>query len=260
MIRTRSCGITVFQLFFLTFSYVFSGLFLIGERSFLSLLIPVGTVLLFSAVGFFLSENLPKMGAEKERFCFSRVFDIPKAVAVPLNVALILFVTAEAIVSLIGFCLSVRSFSPWIPFWLTVAVSGAVVLFVAYHGLTAIGRLSELMAFLILPLIFYLVFRNVSPVDITAFSPDLHVFFTVTPIPFLYLFPVTALRSTAMPDPGSSRILPWVSVLGAVLAVICMILFLLYGASGNHIFLLFFGWMTSVIRIAMLLCMACFFL
>ena len=94
MIRTRSCGITVFQLFFLTFSYVFSGLFLIGERSFLSLLIPVGTALLFSAVGFFLLQNLPRLRAEKERFCFSRLFDIPKAVAIPLNAALILFVTA----------------------------------------------------------------------------------------------------------------------------------------------------------------------
>ncbi len=44
--------ITLFQLFFLSFAYVFSGLFLIREGSFLSLLIPLVPALVYCAIGF----------------------------------------------------------------------------------------------------------------------------------------------------------------------------------------------------------------
>ncbi len=254
MIQKHSSKLTVFQLFFLSFSYVFSGLFLIGERSFLSLLIPIGTVLLFSLWGYFLTEMMPRGGAEKERFSFSRFFGMPKLLSVPLSVVFVLLAVAEAALSLIAFCFSVRSFSAFIPFWLVFIILGALVLFVAFHGLTAIGRLAELLAFLILPLIFYLVFWDVSPIELTSFSSDLYVLFTVSPAPILYLFFVTVLQSTSMPDVKSLRLLPLTCVLGASLAVLCAILFLLYGASEKNVFLLFFGWMTSVIRIGMLLC------
>ena len=253
MIRMHTSKITLFQLFFLSFSYVFSGFFLIGERSFLSLWIPVGMVLLFSAWGYFLLKNTPRTYEGERKFVSFLSCAMPKSLAAIWGVILVLSAIAEALLSWIAFCFSVRAFASFIPFWFVFVTVGVLIFFVASHGLTAVGRLAELMAFLIVPLVFYLLLWRVSPMDITAFSSDLHILFTVTPAPILYLFSVTVSKSTAMPDEKSLRSFPLASFLGAVVAVLCAVLFVVYGASGDHIFFLFFGWMTSVIRMGILL-------
>ena len=246
--------ITLFQLFFLSFAYVFSGLFLIGERSFLSLLIPVGAVLLFSACGYSLLQNAPRGCAEKERLVFLLSCGMPKIVAVTLGTVSVLLSVAEAVLSLFALCFSAHAFSSFIPFWLVFLFSGAMVLFIASHGLTVVGRLAELMAFLIVPLMLWILLWRVELIDITAFSSDLHVLFAVTPAPILFLFSSVVLKSTAMPEEKRLRLIPFAAVAGAAVAVLCVVLFLFYGASENNIFFLFFGWMTSVIRIGMLFC------
>ena len=246
--------ITLFQLFFLSFAYVFSGLFLVGERSFLSLLIPAGAVLLFSAWGYSLLQNAPRGCAEKERLVFFLSCGMPKGIAVSLGVAFVLLSMAEAVLSLLALCFSAYAFSSFLPFWLIFLISGVMIVFIASHGLTVIGRLAELMAFLIVPLMLWILLWRVEPIDITAFSSDLHVLFTVTPAPILFLFSSAVLKSTAMPKEKRLHSVPLAAITGAAVAVLCTVLFLLYGASENNIFFLFFGWMTSVIRIGMLLC------
>lgn len=246
--------ITLLQLFFLSFSYVFSGLFLIGERSFLSFLLPVVAVLLFSACGFFLLQNAPDCNAKKYGLRDFLSCGTSAPLSTVLSVVFALFAMVEAGLSLFAFCFSVRAFASFLPFWLILIICAGLIVFVAAHGLTAIGRLSELMAFLILPLLLWILLWKVSPIDLTAFSSNLYAVFAVTPAPILFLFSATVSKTTAMPNEKSLRLFPFASVLGAVLAVLCAVLFLIYGASEEHIFFLFFGWLTSVIRIALLLC------
>ncbi len=245
--------ITLFQLFFLSFSYVFSGLFLIGARSLLPMLVPLGAVLLFSALGFVFLDRAPRTFAEKERFLSFLSFGKPHFFAKFFAVLLSLTAAAEALLSVVAFSFSVRKFSAFLPFWFIFALLFLLVLFIAWHGLTAVGRFSELTVFLVLPLLFWLVFWDFQPLDIGSFSDSFYTYFLVTPAPVLYLLSMTVCESTVMPKPIHTRIFPLVCFFGGCAAVLCMILFRIYGASADNIFFLFFGWMASLIRVGVLL-------
>ncbi|MBQ8497281.1 MAG: hypothetical protein IJ489_07520 [Clostridia bacterium] len=246
--------ITLFQLFFLSFSYVFSGLFLIRERSFLSFFIPLGAILLFSALGFLFLEYAPRRFTEKERFVSFLSCGQTHFFAKLFAVILMISAVVEALLSVIAFSFSARKFSVFIPFWLIFALLLIVGFFLSSHGLTALGRFSELTVFLIIPLLFWLVFWDIHPMDIRAFSGNGYSFFLVMPAAVFYLLSMTVSESTAMPKGFNDiRVFPLVTFFGACLAVFCMILFRLYGASDDNIFFLFFGWMTSLVRIGILL-------
>ena len=252
---SRGCSkITLFQLFFLSFSYVFSGLFLIGERSFLPMLIPLCALLLFSAIGYIFLEYAPRTFAEKGRLLSFLSMGRPHFFTKFFAVLLSLTAVAEALLSLIAFCISARKFATFIPFWFVFALLFLLVLFIAWHGLTAVGRLSELLVFLILPLLFWLVFWNFKPLDLGSFSENFYAYFLVTPAPVLYLLSMTVSESTASPKPIAPRFFPLVCFFGGCAAVLCTVLFRIYGASDSNIFFLFFGWMASAVRVGMLFC------
>ena len=124
----------------------------------------------------------------------------------------------------------------------------------AYHGITAVGRFSELMAFLVLPLIFRLVFWDLQPITLGDFSENIYAFFLVTPAPVFYLLSMTVSESTAMPKAVDLRFFPIVCFFGGGAAVLCMLLFRLYGVGETNIFFLFFGWMASAVRVGTLFC------
>ena len=246
--------ITLFQLFFLSFSYVFSGLFLIGERSFLPMLVPLFALLLFSLLGYIFLEYAPRTFAEKGRFLSFLSMGRPHFFAKFFAVLLLLTAAAEGLLSVIAFAFSVWKFSAFIPFWFVFALLFLLVLFIAWHGLTAVGRFSELMAFLILPILFWLVFWDFKPMATGAFFGNVYAYFIVTPAPILYLFSMTVSESTASPKPISTKCFPLICFFGGCAAVLCTVLFRLYGASDSNIFFLFFGWMASAIRMGMLFC------
>ena len=253
MAECSKSKVTVVQLFFLSFSYVFSGLFLIREKSFLSLLIPLGTVILFSCLGFFFLQCAPRVFAEKERFLLFLSCGKPHWVSKALLSFLILLSAVEILLTWMAFAFSVTSFSSFLSFPFSAALILLLILFVSTHGLTAIGRFSELFLFLIVPLLFRIVFRGFEAVDFGAFSSDLYVLGTVTPAPLLYLFSMTVSESTAMPKPIRRLwIIPLLSFCGAFAAVFCAFLFLLFGTEEQNVFFLLFGWMASVIRLSLL--------
>lgn len=250
----KSAKITLFQLFFLSFSYVFSGLFLIGERSFLSFLVPLAAMLLFCALGFLFLEYAPRTFAQRGRFLSFLSCGKEHFFAKLFAALLVISAVAEALLSLTALAFSVRRFSGFLPFWLIFALTALAGLLIAGHGLTAVGRFAELTAFLIVPLLFWLVFWDITPIDLRAFSDDPYAFFLVMPSPVFFLLSMTVSESTAMPKSVADlRLFPLVCVFGACAAVLCMILFCLYGASQSNIFFLFFGWMTSLIRMGILL-------
>ena len=251
---TRS-KITLFQIFFLSFAYVFSGLFLIREASFLSLLVPLAFVLLYCILGYFFLLCAPWAGAERERWLSFLSGGYPHTAGRIFAVFLSLLGAVELIFSWLAFTVSADSFSEFLSFSFAAVLILLLAIFVGAHGMTVIGRFSELFVFLIVPLVFWLVFFDFAAVDFRAFSENLYAFLTVSPAPILYMFSAAVLQSTATPNASENPLrIPVVCFLGATGAVFCAFLFLLYGADKNNIFLLLFGWTAALIRLALLIC------
>ena len=247
--------LTLFQLFFLSFAYVFSGLFLIREESFLSLLIPLVPTLVYGALGYCFLAATPAMTEGKDRWISFLSCGKPHLCGRLFAELLSFFGAAELILSWLAFASSVQGFSEFMPFSLAAALILLLAVFFGAHGLTATGRFAELLVFLILPLLFWLVFWDFAEVDLRAFSDDPYAWLVVLPSPILYTFSMTVLQSTAVPKPiGCRAVIPLVSFGGAVTAVLCAFLFLLYGADENNIFLLLFGWSAASVRLALLVC------
>jgi hypothetical protein len=169
-------------------------------------------------------------------------------------VFLIFLSVAEMIFAWLLFARSAAAFSDFLPFPFAAALVLLLALFVASHGLTVIGRFSELSVFLMILLLFRTVFFDFQAVDFGAFSQDLYVLLTVMPAPIFYLFSMTVSESTAMPKPVKKLfVIPLISFFGAVIAVLCAFLFLLFGMTEDSVFFLLFGWMASLIRLSLLI-------
>lgn len=254
MARCCKSKVTMVQLFFLSFSYVFSGLFLIRERSFLSLLVPLGSVFLFSVFGFLFLQCAPRVFDEKGRFLQFLSCGNPHLISKFLMAFLIILSAAEMILTWMTFSRSVAEFSDFLsaPF---VAISVLLLgIFIGMHGLTSLGRFSELFVFLIAVLLFRIVFFRFETVDFGAFSQNLYAFWIVTPAPLFYLFSMTVSESTAMPKPVKKLfVVPILSFCGATVAVLCAFLCLLFDMNETNIFFLLFGWMASIIRLSLLI-------
>ncbi len=254
MAECSKSKVTVVQLFFLSFSYVFSGLFLIREHAVLSFFLPLGAVLLFSFFGFLFLQCSPRQFTEKERFLCFLSCGKPHWTSKALMAVLIFLSAAEMLLSWLMFAHSVHAFSTFVSFSFTAVLILLLALFISFHGLTALGRFAELFIFLIVSLLFRLIFRNFETVDFTSFSRDLYALLIVTPAPLFYLFSMTVSESTAMPKPIKNLyVIPLLSFFGAVAAVLCSFLFLLFGAGEQNIFFLLFGWTASLIRLSLLI-------
>ena len=242
--------ITLFQLFFLSSAYVFSGLFLIRETSFLSLLIPLAPALVYGAVGYGFLQTAPQDGGW---ICFLSCGK-PNLFGKVFAELLAFLAAAELILSWLAYASSVSGLSEVLPFSFSAALILLLAIFFGAHGLTAVGRFAELSVFLIVPLLFWLVFWDFAPIDFRAASENLYAWLVVLPSPILYLFSATARVSTAVPRPARRIAVPLAFLGGAAMGILCAFLFLLYGAEENHIFLLFFGWTAAVTRLAILIC------
>ena len=252
--RSKS-RITTVQLFFLSFAYVFSGLFLIRERSFLSLLLPLGMVLLFSCFGYLFLKRAQGDLTEKDRFLAFLSCGRPHLVSKALAVFLIFLCAAEMLLSCLLFTYSVTLFSEFLSFTFVAAAVLLFAIWIGAHGLTVLGRFSELFVFLIGVLLFRTVFLDFQTVEYGAFSKDLYALLIVTPAPLFYLFSMTALQSTAMPKPLKRLgYIPLLALAGAATAVLCAFLFMLFGMGESSVFFLLFGWTASIIRLSLLLC------
>ena len=245
--------ITLFQLFFLSFAYVFSGLFLIREASFLSLLVPLVSAFIYGAIGYCFLKASPAP-SEGDRWIVFLSCGKPHWSGKLFAEILAFFGAAELILSWPAMSFSVSGFSEFLSFSLSAALILLLAIFFSAHGLTAIGRFAELLVFLIVPLLLWLVFWDFVPVDFHAFSENFYAWLIVLPSPILYLFSMTTLKSTAVPRSASKAAVPLVSLGGTAAGILCTFLFLLYGTGENHIFYLLFGWLAAITRLSLLIC------
>lgn len=247
--------ITLFQLFFLSVAYVFSGMFLLSETAVLSLLIPLIPAFVYSAVGYLYLRRLPTDFSEKGRWISFLSCGRPHMAARVFARIFSVFGAAELILIWIAVFCRIHDFTDFLPLSLVAAAVLFLAVFVGAHGLTVVGRFSELTAFLIAPLILWAVLRRFSALDLRTFGENPCVWITVLPSPIFYLFSMTTLQSATTPNANCNPIrIPLVLFGGAVAAAVCAFLFMLYGVGRENVFLLFFGWTATLIRLALLVC------
>ena len=247
--------ITLFQLFFLSFAYVFSGAFLISETAVLSLLILLISAFVYCVIGYLYLRCLPTVFSEGGRWLSFLSCGKPHAAARVFVRIFSVISAAELILSWIAFTSRIHGFSTFLPISLVAVASLLLVVFVGAHGLTVVGRLSELLVFLIVPLILWAVLWKFAALDLRTFGEEPCAWIAILPAPIFYLLSMTALQSTAVPNVARKPIrIPLISFCGAIAAIICAFLFLLYGSGEENIFRLFFGWTASLIRLALLVC------
>jgi hypothetical protein len=209
--------------------------------------------LVYCAIGYGFLRAAPKPSREDQWLCFLSC-GRPHLFGRIFAEIFSFFAAAELILSWLSMASSVSGFSGFLSFSLSAALILFLAIFFAAHGVTAIGRFAELTVFLVVPLLLWLVFWDFVPVDLRAFSENLYAWLIVLPSPILYLFSVTVHTSTAVPRPARKIAVPLGSLGGAATGVLCAFLFLLYGSGENNIFLLLFGWMASIVRLAILIC------
>ena len=177
--------LTPFQLFFLTFLYVFSGLSLADADSFLALILPFAAVLLWTVIGY--------RGAMKKRTDiadFLSAYMPKKETWIPLAFFL-LTSAAEAVYLLIEAGTVLTLEANFIPFPLILAVLIGIALLTARKGVTVLGRFAELSLFLIVPLIFIHVFGDLSPMKMMGDFSGIRLVFSVMPAPIFFLLSMT---------------------------------------------------------------------
>ncbi len=235
--------VSPFQLFFLTFLYVFSGITLAGADSITALLLPLGIAVLWAFVGYggalqkretfrdFLSAYLPK-----------------KETGIPL--AFFLTVTgAELVYVLLDVGMFFRMGSDFIPFPLILAILLGIASLVCRGGMTLLGRFSELILILLVPLVSLHLLGGFEMPNLVGTASVTRLLFAVMPAPIFFLLSMTtvsgddgtsdAFRITAKKPKNRAGYLTLTVIGGAGLAVL-MRLFLIVFSFGESELLLYF--------------------
>ena len=248
--------LTPFQLFLLTFLYVFSGLSLADADSFLALILPFSAVLLWAVIGY--------RGATKKRAelsDFLSAYMPKKETAIPL--AFFLFtVAAEAVCLLMDAGTVLTLEADFIPFPLILAVLIAIACLTAKKGVTVLGRLAELSLFLLVPLVLVHLFGAFHPIQTSGEASGVRLVFSVMPSSVFFLLSMTTVsgdegtsdgfRSTGRAPRNRAGFLIKTVIGGAGFAVLARA-FLLMFPFGEHALLIYFlEYMAYAVKLSLL--------
>ncbi len=248
--------LTPFQLFFLTFLYVFSGLTLADADSFLALMLPFAVVLLWAVIGY--------RGAMKKRADFSDFLSAympKKETGIPL--AFFLFTSAAEAVCLLmdaGTILTLEA--NFIPFPLILAVLIGIAILTARRGVTVLGRFAELSLFLLVPLIFIHLFGEFSPITMIGDFSGVRIAFSVMPAPIFFLLSMTTVsgdtgtsdgfRATGKVPKNRAEFLIKTVIAAAAIAVILKAFLWMFPLGEHELLLYFTEYMAYVAKLSLL--------
>ncbi len=179
--------ISPFQLFFISFFYVFSGITLAGADAVLTLLIPFAVFSLWTLIGC--------MGCMKKRNGLSEFFSVylPKK-GVPF--ALVFFIicaSAELVYLLMDAGSFFRMGADFISFPLILGVLLGIALISCKGGMTGIGRFAEMLLFLLVPLIVLHLFGRFKAPELFGEASVIRLLFSVMPAPIFFCLSHTAV-------------------------------------------------------------------
>ncbi len=249
--------LTPFQLFFVTFLYVFSGITLAGADSVLALLLPFACCVLWALVGY--------RGAMKKRDDLADLLSVylpKKETVIPLAFFLIVTVS-ELLFTLFNAGNFFEKESDFLPFPLVLAVLFGIAAVIAFFGVTALGRFAETVLFLLVPLIVLHLFGRLDSIPMIAPVSDLKIIFSVMPAPIFFLLAMTtvsgdegtsdAFRIVYQKPKDRAGFLMKTVIGGAGLAVLLRTFLLLFPFRGTELLLYFLEYSAHAAKLAILL-------
>ena len=248
--------LTHFQLFFLTFLYVFSGTVLSDITSPLSFLFPLTVSILWAVVGYrgalqkredmtdFLSAYLPR-----------------RETVIPLAV-FIFSVSAEAVLTILDVATVFWGRSDFIPFPLILTVFFGTSMLITRKGMTVLGRVSELSLFLLVPLVILRLFGSFHPMDMVDAVSVLRLVFSVMPAPIFFLLSMTVVsgdvgisggfRATGYAPKNRAAFLIGIVALASAVAVLLRAFLLTFPLAEKDLLAYFLEYTAHAVKISLL--------
>lgn len=248
--------ITPYQLMFLTFSYMLSGFFLGSVRNFYIVIAEFVFLCIYAYVGY------PGFSLERRGFFDFIGAIVPAKLAKLTILAFLLLAWAQLVPTLVIFAQYVRLISDFLPTWFVGLTLFAAAVFASAQGMTVLGRLAELLPFLLVPLLVTRPFFDFSP----AFAvfpwngSGALSFISITPIFYLLSKTVTAGDVCASRSLKASRadiadrgryVLCFLLIGGLAAVAVYGFLFLFEVTAGDVLFRMFVWW-TAFLRLAAL--------
>ena len=248
--------ITPIQLMFLTFSYMFSGFFLGGVRNFTIVIASFFALCFYAYLGY-RGYSLERRGY----FDFLRVL-VPEGME---NVTILLFlilVWIQLLATLVRFSEHIHMISVFLPLGMIALTLVTASFFSSAKGFSVVGRLSEIVPLLLVPLLVTRPFFSFAPMfrDVPWAGQGLFSFISIAPIFYLLSKTVTAgdvsvsrsfrVAETGIEDRG--RYLALFLLAGGLLAVAVYGFLLLFEVKAGDVLFRFFLWWTSFVRLAIL--------
>ena len=248
--------ITPYQLFFLTFSYLLSGFFLGGMQSFAMAMASFFALCLYA----YLAYRGCASGRRNVWEFFGALF--PERVEKLVFIVFLTLTWMQFLPTAVLFSKRIHALSDFLPLWFVGISLTAAAFFVAARGFSTVGRLSELLLFLLVPLLLTRPFFHVEPAfQESAWDAEGALsFVSIAPIFYLLSKTATAGDRDASHSLRVSRgaianrgryVLSFLLGGGALAVAVWGILLLFEIRMGDVLFRLLFWW-TAFVRLALL--------
>lgn len=248
--------ITPYQLTMLTFAYMFSGFFLGGVRNFSMVAASFLALCLYAFAGY--------RGVHTEKRSFAHFLSVmvsPRWEKL-LHLAMLVLMGIQFVSALVTVSEHIHILSGFLPLWVIGLSLIFMALFASRRGIFTVGRLSELLLFLLIPLLVTRPFLSFVPAfrDVPmTWEGDID-FVSIAPIFYLLSRTVTAGDPSASHSLAASRgdiknrarYVTLFLLAGGLLAVSVYGFLFLFEVHAGDVLLRLFLWCASFIRLAVL--------
>lgn len=248
--------ISPYQLMILTFSYMISGFFLGNVKNFYIVILEFALLCLYAYIGYH--------GFSAERggfFDFLRAL-VPSSAEKVTALAFLLLAFLQLVPTLVTFAELIRRICAFLPLWLIGLSILAEVVFAVSRGVTVMGRLAELLPFLLVPLLLTRPFFSFSPsFSVLPYAEQGALsFVSIAPIFYLLSKTVTAgdrtvsrsFRASAEVIEDRGRYLLYYLLIGGLSAVAVYGFLFLFEVKAGDVLFRIFVWWTVFLRLSLL--------
>ena len=249
--------ITPVQLFFLIFAYLLSGFFLYNIHSYYAVAAQFAVFSLFAVLGTGGLFRRRRGLADFISFYVSRPF---KLVFLGLFLILSVFQMGRTI---IFYSESIERYCDFLPSWMILFAIGFCAVLTVRQGMTAIGRLAELIPFILVPLVFVRPFGDFAPVLAASDFPASGVLSCVSSAPVFFLASKTvtsgddgissSMRVASTPPASRAFYLLRIMIAAAASASLVYVFLSLFSFHADDVFLSLFLWMLHILRLSVLI-------
>ena len=248
--------ITPVQLFFLVFAYLLSGFFLFNIHSYYAV---AAQFAVFSVFAVMASGALSRRSTGLSDFVS---FYVPGAAGTVLTGAFLDLSVFQTVRTTVFYGESIARYCTFLPWWMIFSVLLLCAFLAVKRGMTAVGRFSELLPFLLVPLLFVRPFGDFAPTLSLSDFPVSGVLSCVSCVPVFFLASKTlvsgdegvsdAMQSANPPPVRRAAFLLQVMLAAAASASLLYGFLTMFTFRAGDVFLSLFLWMLHIIRLSIL--------